>query len=116
MIFTLFIYNLVLALVIIALAIPLYMEKIHINRWYGVRLPKSYESEQNWLKINKLWAKKAFLWSSLYILADVIIYAVSIFLTPENELIFVLLFSLLPVLIAAMLFIAAIIVSSKMII
>ncbi len=115
MILTLFVYNLVLALIIIALAIPLYMEKIHINRWYGVRLPKSYESEQNWHRINKLWAKKAFLWSSIYILADIIIYVLGILLTPQNELVFILLFSLLPVMIAAMLFIAAIIISSKII-
>ncbi|MBN2190924.1 MAG: SdpI family protein [Candidatus Aureabacteria bacterium] len=113
MILTLFVYNLVLALIIIILAVPLYKEKIRVNRWYGVRLLKSYESEQIWHRINKLWAKRAFLWASLYILADIIIYVISVLLTPQNELIFILLFSLLPVMIAAMLFIAAIIVSSK---
>ncbi len=35
------------------LAIPLIKEKVKMNNWYGVRFAKSYESEENWRKINR---------------------------------------------------------------
>lgn len=36
----------------VALAIPLVMRKVPMNRWYGVRLPKAFRSDRNWYDIN----------------------------------------------------------------
>lgn len=32
--------------------IPLALRKVPMNRWYGVRLPESYASEERWYDIN----------------------------------------------------------------
>ena len=44
--------NLGLAVLIIVLAIPLIQRKVKMNRIYGVRIKKAFESEENWYKIN----------------------------------------------------------------
>ena len=50
-------------LMVIAISIPLLLEQIGINRWYGIRFKKSYESEENWYAINKFGAKRLIIWS-----------------------------------------------------
>ncbi len=55
--------NLFLGIVFITISIPLLRGKIQRNRWYGVRIPKSYVSEDNWQKINRYGAKAMILWS-----------------------------------------------------
>jgi hypothetical protein len=35
------------------LVIPLYLEKVGMNYLYGVRFPRSFESDRAWYKINK---------------------------------------------------------------
>ena len=35
-----------------ALAVPLVMRKVPMNRWYGVRISKAFRSERNWYDIN----------------------------------------------------------------
>ena len=52
-----------LAAVMILLGIPLLMRKIPMNRWYGARFKKSFESEENWYRINAYSAKQLILWS-----------------------------------------------------
>jgi len=37
----------------IALGFPLMKRKVKMNRWYGVRIPKSFQSEEHWFKINE---------------------------------------------------------------
>jgi hypothetical protein len=41
------------ALVIIATAIPLVRGRIPMNAWYGVRIAKSFESDESWYAINR---------------------------------------------------------------
>ena len=45
--------NLVLGLVLLGFSIPMWLEKVPMNRWYGVRIQKSFESEENWYRINR---------------------------------------------------------------
>jgi len=41
-----------IAFTVIAVSILLVQGKIKMNKWYGVRISKSFVSEDNWLKIN----------------------------------------------------------------
>ena len=55
--------NLFCASLFIVLAIPLKNGKIKMNRLYGVRIPKSFESEENWYKINRYGAQRMMIWA-----------------------------------------------------
>jgi hypothetical protein len=35
-----------------AMAIPLILRKIPMNRYYGIRIPKAFKSDENWYDIN----------------------------------------------------------------
>jgi uncharacterized membrane protein len=35
-------------------SIPLILGRIKMNAWYGVRIPKAFESESNWYAINRV--------------------------------------------------------------
>lgn len=51
------------AVLTILLAIPLLQRKVKMNKLYGVRFKKSFESEENWYKINEYGARQLILWS-----------------------------------------------------
>jgi uncharacterized membrane protein len=55
--------NIFAALLIIGISIPLVMRKIPMNHFYGVRFKKSYESDENWYKINHYGGKQLIAWS-----------------------------------------------------
>lgn len=44
-------------LLLIVVAIPLILGKVPMNRWYGIRIPKAFESEHNWYEINRYGGK-----------------------------------------------------------
>jgi hypothetical protein len=62
-----------LAILLILVSIPLQRGAIGMNRFYGVRFKKSFESDDNWYKINKYSAGKIILWSWLLLAAGVVI-------------------------------------------
>ena len=64
--------NICVAAVCILINIPLLKRKIPMNRWYGARFKKSFESEENWYRINAHSAKQAILWSIPLLLIGVI--------------------------------------------
>ena len=51
------------AIVMILISIPMLKRKVPMNRWYGARFKKSFESEENWYKINAYSAKQLIIWS-----------------------------------------------------
>jgi hypothetical protein len=55
--------NIFVAILIIGISIPLVMRKIPMNRFYGVRFKKSFESDENWYKINHYGGKQLIAWS-----------------------------------------------------
>jgi len=55
--------NITSALVIMGVSIPLVKQKIKMNRWYGIRIKKSFESEDNWYRINEYGGKQLIAWS-----------------------------------------------------
>ncbi len=69
------------AVVMILISIPLLKHKIPMNRWYGARFKKSFESEANWYNINAYSAKQLMLWS----IPILIIGIVTLFLPLEGN-------------------------------
>ncbi len=55
--------HLSVAVLVILMAIPLLQRKVKMNRIYGVRFKKSFDSEENWYKINEYGARQLILWS-----------------------------------------------------
>jgi hypothetical protein len=72
--------NIAVALVLIGVSIPLVMNKIKMNSFYGVRIPKAFLSEENWYKINAYGGKQLIIWS-----IPVIISGIVSFFIPLNE-------------------------------
>lgn len=57
---------------IIVLCVPLLQGRIKPNGLYGMRLPKSFESEANWFKINRFGARKFIGWSLVLMLLGIV--------------------------------------------
>ncbi|EDL66317.1 SdpI family protein [Bacillus sp. SG-1] len=70
-----------LAILFIGLAIPLYLGRISMDSWYGVRLPRSFESEEAWYQINKFGAKVMMVWAIPQLFLGIIV----LFLPPLRE-------------------------------
>lgn len=60
---TLGISNIFVALILILISIPLIKRKVPMNKVYGVRIKKAFESEENWYKINIYGGKQLVSWS-----------------------------------------------------
>ena len=60
---TLGISNISIAVLIILLSIPLVRRKVGMNKLYGIKIKKAFESEENWYKINAYGGKQMILWS-----------------------------------------------------
>jgi len=57
--------------VVILISVPLLKRQVGMNRWYGIRFKKSFESEDNWYRINAYGAKRLILWSFVLLLIGV---------------------------------------------
>jgi hypothetical protein len=66
--------NILVAALIILLSIPLLKRQIPMNRWYGARFRKSFESEDNWYRINAYTAKQLILWSIPLLLIGILTF------------------------------------------
>jgi uncharacterized membrane protein len=71
--------NLVLSLAYIfcgilvtVVCMPLVKGKVKMNLFYGVRIKKSFESEENWYRINKFGAEKLIAWAVLLIVIGIV--------------------------------------------
>ena len=51
-----------------------------MNKYYGFRIKKAFESEENWYKINKYGAKRFLFWS-----IPMLIIGAIVFFIPINE-------------------------------
>ena len=51
------------ALIIIGISIPLVKGEISMNKFYGIRFKKSYDSDESWYKINKYGGQQLIKWS-----------------------------------------------------
>ena len=87
--------NLFCAVLFIVLAIPLKNGKIKMNRLYGVRIPKSFDSEENWYKINKYGAERMIIWA----IPLIAIGFISFFITFYRNVLLISVFSAAPLII-----------------
>lgn len=71
---TLGLSNIFVGILIIAVCIPLLKNKIRMNRWYGMRFRKSFESNENWYKINRYGANRMILWSLIIIVIGILTF------------------------------------------
>ena len=71
---------------IIAISIPLQKNKIRMNCWYGMRFRKSFESDENWYKINEYGARKMILWSIVIIVIGILTFLVPLETTKSLRL------------------------------
>jgi len=86
--------NIITGLVVIAVCIPLLRGKIAINRWYGIRFKRSFESEESWYAINRYGAQRMILWSVIIVTIGIL----SFFIPASGSRILPLIISSAPVL------------------
>ena len=55
--------NSLCAVLFVCLSLPLLKGRIRMNRWYGIRFKKAYESEKNWYRLNRYGAERIITWS-----------------------------------------------------
>lgn len=79
---------------LIAICIPLKNRKVGMNGAYGVRIPKSFESEENWYELNAYFGKRTVWWGA----AMVLFAAASTLLPFWDDTTFIMLFSFSPLL------------------
>jgi uncharacterized membrane protein len=72
--------NIICCLLYIAVSIPMITGSVKMNWIYGARFPKSFESEENWYKINKYTGKRLVFWS-----IPLFIIGVASFFIPMEE-------------------------------
>jgi uncharacterized membrane protein len=53
----------VASLLLIALAIPLARGRVRRNKFYGIRLPESFQSDDAWYAINRFGGKRLIIWA-----------------------------------------------------
>jgi len=87
--------NIFCGILFIALSIPLIKEKIKMNSWYGFRISKSMESEENWYKINKFGAQRMIKWARVLIMLG----ALSFFIPFGENMILIILFAAAPLIV-----------------
>jgi uncharacterized membrane protein len=63
--------NVGVSILLIALAVPLLKGLVAPNSWYGVRIPKSLASAENWYRINRYGAKQLVGWSGVSLVVTV---------------------------------------------
>jgi hypothetical protein len=63
--------QIITALVLIGVSLPLVWRKIPMNRWYGIRIPKAFKSEELWYDINAYGGKQLVIWSVPMVVAGI---------------------------------------------
>jgi uncharacterized membrane protein len=71
-----------LGFILIAVSIPVYLGKIKMNRYYGFRIGKAFESEENWYLINRYGAKALMCWSGVIVAIGI----ACLFIEPQSVL------------------------------
>ena len=79
-------------LITIGICIPLYLGKIKRNYWYGFRIRKAFESDENWYRINRYGAKVLMSWSVvLLVVGFACLFVESQFVLTVANLVFIIL-------------------------
>jgi len=57
--------DLQVGVLLFVISLPLALRKVPMNRWYGVRIPAAFESDQRWYDINAYGGRLLAIWSWL---------------------------------------------------
>lgn len=76
------IMHILTAFILIGISIPLVKGEISMNKYYGIRFKKSYDSDENWYKINKYGGQQLIKWSIPLALSGVISFFMPIEKSP----------------------------------
>lgn len=71
-----------LGIIVILVCVPLFRCKVKMNSFYGIRIRKAFESEENWYMINRYGAK-VLMWWAVFIM---IIGIVCLYIEPQSVL------------------------------
>lgn len=74
------ILDVLVSLLLVVVAIPFLKDEVPPNRLYGVRIPKSLSSPDNWYRINRYAAKRLIQWTG----AGLLVVLVGFFLRIEE--------------------------------
>ncbi len=96
---TLGIILIVVGAVFVALAYPLRVGRVKMNRLYGMRFPQSYYSEESWYKINAYGGRLLLIWAILVMVAGIVLTAVPVSVSRETVLIALVVTFFIPVII-----------------
>lgn len=86
--------NLFCAIIAIALALPLVRRRVKMNRTYGIRFARSFESEELWYAINEYGGRRLIVWSVVLAVAGL----AGLFLPLEGRPVVIGLFAFAPLL------------------
>lgn len=64
--------NIISALIVIGIAVPLVKRKVKMNYYLGIRLKESLASEDNWYRINEYGGMQMIMWTIPMIIAGII--------------------------------------------
>jgi len=76
--FVLGLTNVFVGILVIALCLPLLKNKIGMNYFYGIRFRKSFESDENWYKINQFGARRMTFWSVVIIFIGILAFIIPV--------------------------------------
>jgi hypothetical protein len=54
--------HLAISILVIVAALPLFGQKVRMNRWYGVRIPEAFTFDARWFEINRYGGKLLVVW------------------------------------------------------
>lgn len=97
---------LIAAVLVVVVAVPLLLGRVPMNRWYGVRVPEAFASDENWYAINRYGAK----WLLVFAGALAVLGGVCFVLRPQQSgvvltaIVFAPVLFLVPVLVAILRF------------
>ncbi len=91
--------NIGVAVLLIAVSVPLIHRRVKMNNFYGVRIPKAFESEENWYKINEYGGRQLVLWSCVLAFSGVVTFFLPFGPTEKPGDTLVLIAALMPLLV-----------------
>jgi|HubBroStandDraft_2_1064218.scaffolds.fasta_scaffold748579_1 hypothetical protein len=72
-------------LLLFGMSLPLMLRKVPMNRWYGIRIPAAFDSEQGWYDVNAYGGRQLAIWSWPLIFAG----ATGFFVSPVDFVFYV---------------------------
>lgn len=96
---------LIFGLVFILTLIPLRLGRIPPNSFYGIRIPKAFESRELWYKVNAAGAGIMIVYGAAMLVVSVVLFLISSKIDLDSNVVLIGLFSLITLAIAHVIFV-----------